>query len=142
MSTSPIHNPARFVPVYGVGFTAPTGTIDAVSRESPLPVSLAAPAAAEPVSGSTSLDIVAGPFVPTPGAPVTLVLGGEWTGLVRVTRSTDGGATRHPLTVAGAPWARFTANACEPVWEESDPAATLYAEIAITSGSLDYRLGH
>lgn len=142
MSATPVHNPARFVPVYGVGFAAQAGSIDAVSPTSPLPVAIAAADAAPPVAGSTANDLVAGPFAPTPGAPVVLVLAGEWSGEVRITRSTDGGATRHPLTAAGGQWARFTANACEPVWEESDAAAQLYAEITVASGAVDYRLGH
>lgn len=142
MSTSPLHNPARFVPVYGVGFAAQSGGIDAVSTSSPLPVALTAADAAAPSAGMASADMVAGPFVPTLGTPVILVLAGEWSGTVRVTRSTDGGATRCPLTAAGGAWARFTANACEPVWEEGDPAAELYLEITLAAGALDYRLGH
>jgi hypothetical protein len=142
LPASPIHNPARFVPVYGVGFAARSGTIDAVSPASPLPVTMTMAETAQPVAGVATADMLAGPFSPTPGAPVIIVLAGDWAGEVRVSRSTDEGLTRHPLTAVGGSWARFTANACEPVWEEVDPAAQLYAEIAITSGTLDYRLGH
>ena len=45
-----------------------------------------------------------------------------------------------PLAVAGAAWAQFTGNACEPVWEEIDPEATLYLDIALTAGTLHYRI--
>lgn len=142
MPASPLHNPARFVPVYGVGFAAQSGSIDAVSTSSPLPVALTAADAAAPTAGTVTGDTVAGPFAPTLGTPVVLVLAGEWSGAVRVTRSTDGGATRRPLTAGGGAWARFTANACEPVWEEGDPQAQLYLDITLTAGALDYRLGH
>lgn len=44
------------------------------------------------------------------------------------------------MTIGGSPWARFTANCCEPVWEESESVAKLYLDIQISSGSLNYRL--
>lgn len=142
MPARPAHNPARFVPVYGVGFTDPAGAIEAVSSESPLPVALSPPTAVAPLEGSAATDAVAGPFVPSLGSPVTVVFAGEWSGAVRVVRSTDGGATRHPLTIGGSAWARFTANACEQVWQEYDPAAALFLDIALSTGTLVYRMGH
>ena len=37
-------------------------------------------------------------------------------------------------------WARFTANACEAVWAESEAGAGLYLAIAVTAGTLHYRI--
>jgi hypothetical protein len=59
---------------------------------------------------------------------------------VRLLRSTDGGATKLPVTVAGDTWAQFTANCCEPVWDESEASARLYLDIALTSGTITYRI--
>jgi hypothetical protein len=69
-----------------------------------------------------------------------LQLSGTWTGTVKLLRSSDGGTTKLPLTLAGAAWGQFTANCCEPVWEESETAATLWLDVALTSGTLAYRL--
>ena len=45
-----------------------------------------------------------------------------------------------PVTIGGSPWARFSGNCCEPVWEESETVAKLYLDIQLASGSLTYRL--
>jgi hypothetical protein len=92
------------------------------------------------LAGSASASGVIGPFTPVLGRAAVLMLAGSWAGTVKVSRSTDAGATRQPLTVAGSPWAQFTGNACEAVWEESDPTARLYLEITLTSGTVNYRL--
>ena len=47
---------------------------------------------------------------------------------------------RLPVTAGGAAWARFTANACEAVWAESEAGAGLYLAIAVTAGTLHYRI--
>ena len=60
--------------------------------------------------------------------------------MVRLLRSADDGATTHPLTVGGTAWGAFSANACEPVWEESEDGAALYLELTPTSGAIAYRL--
>lgn len=140
--TAPIQTPAGFAPAYAIGFSSPAQTLQVASDETPLPVALASPVAPPPLAGSSGIAVVAGPFYAVPGRPVILTLSGEWTGSVSITRSTDGGLTRHALTVGGAPWGRFTGNACEPVWEETDPAATLHLELAPASGTITYRLGH
>lgn len=143
MSGPPVHSPARFTPVYGLGFALPSGAIEVASQQSPLPVSIrAAESQTPPAAGSTSASQLIGPFAPEAGIPVTVVLAGDWQGTVQLSRSTDGGSTRHPLTAAGNPWGRFFANACEQVWEESDPAATLFLETDLTGGTLHYRVGH
>jgi len=143
--SQPILNPARFVPVYGVGYAADTGEVSPVSSGAPLPVVSSPPPSGSlpaPLAGSTSANFFGGPFVPVRGLPITVVLNGVWQGLVRVMRSTDGGNSSFPLTVGGIAWAQFNSNACEAVWEENDPAATFYLEMAISSGTLNYRLGH
>lgn len=143
MPSPPAHSPARFTPVYGLGFASPAGTIDVASAVSPLPVAIrrAEPLPAS-IAGSTVASQLVGPFAPMLGLPVTVVLAGDWQGAVQLMRSTDAGASRHPLTAGGAAWGRFSANACEAVWEESDPDATLYLQVDLTGGTLEYRLGH
>lgn len=110
-----------------------------VGNAAPIAVSLSQPTTTA-LAGSTATTGVVGPFTPVLGRAAVLMLSGSWAGTIKVSRSTDGGATRQPLTVAGAPWAQFTANACEAVWEESDPTARLYLEITLTSGTVNYRL--
>jgi hypothetical protein len=42
--------------------------------------------------------------------------------------------------MAGAGWALFTANCCEPVWEDSEAGAQLYLSVTLASGTLAYRV--
>jgi hypothetical protein len=142
LAQPPVITPARFVPTYAVGYTSPSGELSQVSAVSPLPVAFTAGAVAVPLEAVTGATTLAGPFTPTTGVAIILTLRGTWSGTVNVMRSTDGGVTLNPLTVAGQPWARFAGNACEPVWEENDAAARLYLDITLASGSLSYRLGH
>lgn len=136
----PVYAPAGFAPVSAIGFTQADATLSPVSTLTPLPVVARPEPAAPALSGTTSNTIVAGPFAPLPGRPVILSLSGNWTGTVRVMRSTDSGATLLPLTVGGLPWGNYTANCCEAVWEESTNGAELYLNIAVATGSLIYRL--
>lgn len=69
-----------------------------------------------------------------------LALSGTWTGTVKLLRSTDGGATKLPLTAAGLAWGVFNANCCEPVWEEAIVGAALYLDATLSSGTLTYRV--
>ena len=55
-------------------------------------------------------------------------------------RSTDGGTTRLPMTIGGSGWGSFQGNCNEPVAEESVAGATYYLAIAVTSGTLSYRV--
>jgi hypothetical protein len=142
LAQPPITTPARFVPVYGVGYAETDGNVSPVSAQAPLPVSLSGGELPAPLTGNASASMVAGPFTPAAGVPVTLVLDGDWQGSVQVERSTDGGTTRTPLTIDGATWARFTGNACEPVWEDRDPAATLWLNITLDAGTVTYRMGN
>jgi hypothetical protein len=139
--TIPISIPAGYAPAVAAHFAAPDGGATAVSATQPLPVVASRPAAAPALAGTASTSAVVGPFAPVANAPVYLALSGQWSGTVRVTRSTDGGATRLPLSAGGTDWARFVANACEPIWEEGEPAARLYLDITVISGAVTYRLG-
>jgi hypothetical protein len=93
-----------------------------------------------PLAGSASTTALVGPFVPVAGQPVVISLSGTWSGTVALLRSVDGGATRLPVTLAGRSWGQYTANACEPFWEEAEGAASLYLDIALQSGTVVYRL--
>ena len=142
MSQVPISYPAHYAPGVAVSFES-AGGAKVVSSSDPLPVSIqAAPSEPRPtaLSGTASSNVVLGPLAVTANVPVWLALSGTWAGTVRLLRSTDGGATRLPLTLGGAVWASFTANACEPVWEDSESGAALYLEIKPTSGAVTYRL--
>ncbi len=139
MPPTPIQAPAGYLSSHAAAFADIDGSAILVSASAPLPVSTRS-AASPPLTGVTSSNAVLGPFQPVPDRPVVLVLTGTWTGTVRVTRSTDSGITRLPLTVGGASWGLFTANCCEAVWEEGESAAQLFLEVTLTSGSLNYRL--
>lgn len=140
MPPNPIQSPASYIPSRATAFADVDGTALLVSSSTPLPVSIGAAAAAAPLAGTTAASGTLGPFQPVVGRPVVLALSGTWTGTVQVLRSTDGGTTKLPLTVVGQSWGTFTANACEPVWEESEAAARLYLDVALGSGALTYRL--
>ena len=136
----PISPPASYVTPTAIGFADSAGDLALVGETVPLPVTARREAAPAPLAGATSQSVVAGPFVPLRDAPIHLELGGEWSGEVALQRSSDGGATRSPLTAGGMPWARFTANANEVVWQEAEQGASLYLDIAVTSGTVSYRL--
>lgn len=136
----PVEAPAGFAPVFALGSTDGEGMLSLVGEHAPLDTVARPPVAPPALEGTAPAAFVAGPFLPAPLAPIFLTLTGEWEGTVRVLRSADGGATRVPLTVGGAGWAQFSANACEPVWAESEVGAALYLELAPTSGTIAYRL--
>jgi hypothetical protein len=158
-SNKPIKSPAGYVPAFAVGFADAGGELAVVDTLKPLPVALTSsqplpvsldsqdpiaveaytPPAPAPLAGTIAATGLVGPFIPVAGRPVVLTLSGAWTGSVQVSRSIDGGTTRHPVTVAGLVWGRFTANACEPVWQEQETGAHLYLEITVASGSPAYR---
>ena len=112
-----------------------------VGADAPLPTTPVLTAAyAVPVAGTLSASAIVGPFMPQLGRTIWLTLAGSWTGTARLLRSTDGGATRLPLTIAGQSWASFTGNANEPVGEESVAGASYWLEAMLASGMLDYRV--
>jgi hypothetical protein len=150
MPESPVRLPAGYAPAFAVGYADESGNLVLAGIADPLPVTLdsgtievvpveSAPPPA-PLSGSASASGLAGPFAPVAGRAVTLALSGTWDGTVQLTRSTDEGASRLPLTAAGLPWGIYTANICEQAWFESEDGAELYLEIALDSGEVDYRI--
>ena len=141
MPITPLKTPAGYVPQMAVAFANANGDAEPVSAANPLPFQEMPFVAAAALAGTMAASGLAGPFAPRAGRPVMLVLSGTWTGSVKVVRSLDGGTTKTGLTAGGAPWGLFTGNACEPVWDESEAAATLYLDVTLTSGSLTYRMG-
>ena len=136
----PISPPASYVTPTAIGFADSAGDLALVGDDLPLPVTTRREAAPAPLEGATSQSLVAGPFVPLRDAPVHLELRGEWSGQVALQRSTDGGTTRSGVTAGGMPWATFSANANEIVWQEGEDGASLYLDITLTSGSVSYRV--
>lgn len=142
MSDTAIHieAPGGFAPVVAIGHNDGTGSLALVSTDSPLPTLAIAPAAPAPLEGTTASQLLAGPYAPAPLSPVYVTLAGEWQGKVTLLRSTDGGATLHPLTLGGTSWGRYTGNACEAAWVESDRAATLYLRLEPDAGAIAFRV--
>ena len=140
-----ILNPAQYVPPHAVAFANADGSAALVSGNRPLPVamsggvSVALPVTAA-VVGTTTITKVAGPYIPVQGRSVMMTLSGTWSGSVQIMRSTDGGATLVPLTMGGGSWGVYSGNCCEPVWDESEAAASLWLQITVTAGSLTYRI--
>lgn len=139
-STPQISYPAGYVTSTAVGFADASGGLTPVGAAAPLPVAQTRAVAPAPLQGQASGAAVAGPFVPLRDAPVHLQLSGSWTGTVTVQRSTDGGTTRQALTAGGQPWARFTANANEIVWQEGEDGASLFLDVALATGTVTYRV--
>lgn len=137
---TPIRAPGGFAPAVALGHSDADGNIILVAADAPLPVVTTRAEVPPPLEGYAATDFIAGPFEPAPFAPVYLELSGEWEGNVRLLRSVDGGVTKHALTAGGAGWARYSGNACEPIWQESERGAELYLELAITSGTIVYRV--
>lgn len=143
MPSIPIQYPAQFAPGVAMSFDTGAGIATAVSDTAPLPVRLAAGGGGirpAPLAGVAAASTLVGPFAPLAQVPIALALSGTWNGTVRLLRSIDGGTTKLPLTIAGSAWAVFSANACEPVWEENEAGAAFYLEIQLASGTLAYRL--
>lgn len=133
--------PAGFVPQYAVAFGAVDAPAVAVHEANPLPVrSVMRPGAVAALTGSLSASGTVGPFVPELGRAIRVTLSGVWSGTVDVRRSTDGGATLLPLTVAGESWGRFTGNANEAVAEEHEAGASYHLVVTLTGGTLTYRV--
>jgi hypothetical protein len=140
----PISYPGKYAPGVALNFADSTGSAKQVSETSPLPVTLAATATSAPgpsaLAGNATTAVTVGPYTPVAGKPLFVSLSGTWTGTVKLLRSVDGGTTRLPVTLAGAPWAAYSANVCEPVWEENEASAVFYLQLSPTSGSIAYRL--
>jgi len=139
---TPISSPAKYVSPTAVGFANQKGELALVTSNAPLPVTVTNGSGprVQPVAGKTVSSTVVGPFVPNSNVPFHLQLSGEWKGRVTLERSADGGATRQGLTIGGAPWASFSVNVNEPVWQETDSTASFWLNIALEGGELSYRL--
>jgi len=150
MPQSQVKLPAGYAPAFAIGYADESGKLVLAGTADPLPVALdsgtievqpleSAPPP-PPLAGSASSSGLAGPFAPVAARAVTLALSGTWEGTVQLTRSTDSGSTRLPLTAGGLPWGVYQSNICEQAWFESEDGAELYLEIALTSGAVDYRI--
>lgn len=135
----PIISPSGYAATRALAFADADGNAVLASSSLPLPVTLGSDPTV-PLTGTTGTGGTFGPYQPALGREAVLTLAGNWTGTVRVLRSTDGGTTRLPLTMAGAAWAQFTGNCCEPIWQEAEAVARLYLDIVLSSGALTYRL--
>ena len=136
----PVQTPAGFAPAFALGFADEDGDLLMASNASPVPVAFGDRSRPPALEGSTSTSALVGPYAPVPSLSVMLELGGSWSGTVQLQRSGDGGATLRDVTLGGAVWGNYAANACEPVWDESEPGALLYLSITLDSGTLDYRV--
>lgn len=134
-----IATPAGFAPAYALGYSDTAGQLALVSDAAPLPVATSAPAPT-PLAGTAAGSQLAGPFNATAGRAVVVALDGVWGGTVRLLRSTDGGVTRLALRVGGQAWAEYTSPGCEQAWVETESGASFYLDIALTSGSVAYRV--
>ena len=136
----PLQTPGGYATAFALGLDDGSGNLALVADTRPLPVRASPPVIPAALEGSTAADLLAGPFEPATMVAVYCSLSGDWEGSVTLKRSTDGGATLLPVTAGGGEWANFRANACEPVWEESEAGATLWLDCRITGGTLTYRL--
>jgi hypothetical protein len=138
----PIHAPAGYIPQHAIVFAAGDGAAMAVSHAAPLPVAPGiAAAASAPLVGTAGASTVAGPFAPQLGRPIWLTLSGSWSGSVQLLRSTDGGTTRLPPSYAdGSPRPSYAGAVNAPVAEETVAGATWYLAVALTAGTLSFRM--
>jgi hypothetical protein len=140
----PISSPGKYISPTAVGFSTGRGDFAIVTPDAPLPVTIASSASKEappkPLMGEATASTIVGPFVPTSDTPMHLQISGAWKGTVVLERSVDGGKTRQGVTAGGLPWARFSGNVNEPVWQESGNDASLWLNITLDSGKLSYRL--
>ena len=138
--TSPsISVPAGFAPAYAVAFSDTGGQLALVSDAAPLPVTTAAPAPMA-LTGQSATSEVVGPFDPTVGRVIVVTLDGEWSGTVRLLRSTDGGLTKLPLRVGGLPWAEYSEPGTAQAWLETEEGTGFYLDMALNSGTVVYRV--
>lgn len=145
MNDIPISYPGRYAPGVAINYLGDDGWAQQVSGSAPLPVVLASSVTGSihtplPMIGSSSTHYTTVAFIPVPNRPLLLTLTGAWTGTVKLLRGSDPGAPKLPLTLGGAPWAVFTGNVCEPVWEETETSAVFYLDAAVVSGTVTWRL--
>lgn len=137
-----VEAPGLFVPQIALTFGARDGAAVAVDRANPLPTrAVTAAAGSVPLAGSSAESGSVGPFAPDLGRAIVVTLSGEWSGSVTMVRSSDNGATRHPLTfIDGSAKGAWSGNVNAAIGEESVAGATYYLQFARTSGTLSYRV--
>lgn len=134
-----IRFPASYAPGVAIAWGDGSNQAQVVSQSTPLPVSsIQTPTPA--LTGTTAQSGTIGPFTPVIGRSVMLSLTGNWSGSVQLMRIATGQPSMLPVTLGGAPWALYTVNCCEAVWDESELGAVLYLAVTLTSGTLTYRL--
>ena len=98
------------------------------------------PASSTPIAGVSAGAEVAGPFTPDLGRPITIALGAaKWPGgNAQILRSTDGGATRLPLTPGGVSIGIYSAPGVDQPWVETEAGATFY--LTLPGAGISYRV--
>ena len=139
-SSAPIATPAGYASAIAVGFADSQDRLAVVGRDAPLPIVVHGPPAPPPLQGSTDQSVTLGPFAAAADRTITVTLSGEWTGQVRLLRSTDGGATLTGLSVAGLAWGAFTGPCCEQVWHETEAGVGFYLAVELVTGTIAYRV--
>lgn len=135
-----INFPAQYAPGVAIAWGNVNNQAQVVSQSAPLPTnSILTPTTA--LTGTTSQSATVGPFTPVIGRSVMMALSGNWSGSVQLMRIAPGQAAMLPVTLGGTPWALYTVNCCEAVWDENELGALLYLAITLTSGTITYRLG-
>jgi len=148
-----IQQPSGYVTLNAVAFADTQGNATSVAVASPLPVASVTPrdgaALSTPLTGSVS-DVTAhllGPFAPQIARDIWATLVGTGaSGTARLLRSTDGGGTTVGLTAGGDAWASWTFSGVtgpivnEQVATETSASATYYLAVALTAGSITYRI--
>lgn len=140
-TASSVQAPAGYAPMSAPCVKQVDGKCVPVGPDAALPTAPAQTAATStPLAGSSSTTQVVGPFAPQLGRPMNVTLSGTWTGSAQLLRSIDGGTTKTPITVGGATWASYSANANEPAWVETEAGATYYLALTLSAGTLTYRV--
>ena len=99
------------------------------------------PATSAALAGTATVSGALGPFTPELGRPIWVTLSGVWAGTVQLLRSTDGGATKLPITYPdGSARASWTGAVNAPVAEETCAGATYFLQFTRTSGTLTYEV--
>lgn len=144
MTTLSVQAPGGYVPQAAISFGTTGGDSTSVDAAHPLPVAISGDqraAGSAPLAGSASASMVTGPFLPELGRAIWVTLGGSWVGTVTVRRSTDGGATKLPLTfIDGSAKGVWSGNVNAAIGEESVAGGQWFLDIALTSGTLTYQV--
>jgi hypothetical protein len=138
-SNQSIQFPASYAPGVAIAWGDSNSNAQVVSQGAPLPVNtILTPTTA--LTGTVSQSATVGPFTPIIGRSVMMALSGNWSGSVQLMRIAPGQPAMLAVTLGGTPWAFYTVNCCEAVWDENEQGALLYLAITLTAGSITYRL--